>query len=274
MNINDLRIHVDDSGDGELVVFVHGSWSDHHAWDAVIAELRGRRFVSYDRRGHGSSECPPGQGAVAQDVDDLAALVDALDAGPAHLVGNSLGAQIALRTAIEHPGLVRSLALHEPGFWGLAPEDDPVATIVAAVQPALERLAAGAWEDGARLFAEQIFGPGTWDTVVPAELKRTMVANAPTFLDEERDPDIASLDVDGLARVVAPTLLSDGAESHPAFAVVIERLAALLPHAERATLAGAGHVPHRTHPVDYTALLSSFWAAPAARRRDAASAMR
>ena len=252
------KIHVEESGYGEPVVFVHGSWSDHHAWDALVRELPADlRLVRYDRRGHGASECPPGPGSVADDVDDLAAVVEAV--GPAHLVGNSLGSQIALRMAIARPDLVRSLALHEPGFWDLARDDAAVTALVAATRPVVERLAAGAWEDGAQLFAEQVFGPGAWEAVVPAELKRTMIANAPTFLDEERDPGIASLDVPGLANVTAPALLSTGDKSDPAFRAVVKRLAPLLPHAELTMVAGAGHIPHRTHPAEYAALLNEFW---------------
>jgi pimeloyl-ACP methyl ester carboxylesterase len=46
-------------------------------------------------------------------VDDLAAFLRAIDAVPAHLVGNSWGAFIALLTAIRHPDLVRTLVLEE-----------------------------------------------------------------------------------------------------------------------------------------------------------------
>src|SRR5262245_23833728 len=106
MRINGLHIHVDESGVGEPVVFVHGSWGDHHTWDALVGELpRSFRLVRYDRRGHSESECPPGQGSVSDDVGDLGALVETV--GPAHLVGNSLGAQIALSLAMARPDLVR-----------------------------------------------------------------------------------------------------------------------------------------------------------------------
>jgi pimeloyl-ACP methyl ester carboxylesterase len=55
-----------------------------------------------------------------------------------------------------------------------------------------------------------------------------------------------------------PTLLTCGEETDEAFHVVTDRLAALLPHAERLTIAGAGHVPHRTHPAEYAAILAQF----------------
>ena len=261
--INDLKIHFEASGEGEPVVLVHGSWGDHHSWDQLVPELPdGFRAVRYDRRGHSASERPPGQGSVVEDVADLAALIDTVVAVPAHVVGNSLGAQIALLLAIDRPDLVRSLALHEPGFWSLAPHDTAVLSIQARMAPAIPLLEAGAWLDGARLFADQLFGPGAWDSALPERLKRVMVANAPTYLDEERNPDTYSLDPAPLADVTVPILLTTGDETDAAFVAVTQRLAAAMPHAEWVTLAGAGHIPHRTHPAEYAALLTSFWARP------------
>jgi pimeloyl-ACP methyl ester carboxylesterase len=87
-----------------------------------------------------------------------------------------------------------------------------------------------------------------------------MVANAPTFLDEERAPDNGTVDATRLPAVTVPILLSTGDETHPALQIVTDRLAKELPHAERATIPGAGHIPHRTHPREYAALLLGFWA--------------
>ena len=125
-------------------------------------------------------------------------------------------------------------------------------------------------EDGTRVFAAWVFGPGAWEEAVPDELKRVMLANAATFLDEERAPDNGFVDAPRLHEVTVPILLTTGEDSHPAFHVVTERLVAGLPYAERRTMAGAGHVPHRSHPQEYAALLSSFW--PASTRAETAPA--
>ncbi len=61
------------------------------------------RVLAYDRRGHSRSERPPGQDSIADDVADLAALLDQLDLAPAHLAGFSFGAAIALRLAMTSP---------------------------------------------------------------------------------------------------------------------------------------------------------------------------
>ena len=267
ITVNGLRLQIESSGDGEPVVLVHGSWSDLHSWDALVLPDT-LRVVRYSRRGHSGSECPPGQGTIADDVADLGALVETL--GPAHLVGNSLGAEIALRLAVERPELVRSLALHEPGFWTLVPDDPAVLAIQARLQPAVEKLAAGEIAAGTQAFAEALFGPGAWDEAIPAALKQVMVTNAMTFVDEERSPDNGTLDTTRLP--VLPALLTLGEETDPAFRVVTERLAALLPHADRLTIAGAGHIPHRTHPAEYAGILSRHFAVAAAQRGASQSA--
>ena len=119
--INDVQLYWELSGDGsEPVVLVHGSWGDHHNWDAVVPGLsRQLRVATYDRRGHSRSQRPAGQGRIDQDVDDLAALIELLFSGPAHVVGNSFGAAISLRLAAQRPELFRSLVAHEPPLFGL-----------------------------------------------------------------------------------------------------------------------------------------------------------
>src|SRR5579859_7648939 len=111
--VNEVELYYELEGNGEPLVFVHGSWGDHHNWDPVVTPLaESFRVVTYDRRGHSASERPPGQGSVFEDADDLAALVEHLDLAPAHIVGNSGGAAIVLRAAARHPEIFRTLVVH------------------------------------------------------------------------------------------------------------------------------------------------------------------
>jgi pimeloyl-ACP methyl ester carboxylesterase len=264
ITVNGLRLQIESSGAGEPVVFVHGSWSDLTSGSALAAELPDNLVVRYSRRGHSGSECPPGQGTIEEDVGDLVALLEVV--GPAHVVGNSLGAEIALRGAIARPELVRSLALHEPGFWDLAPADPAVLALRAGLEPAVERLSAGDLAAGTQAFADAVFGPGAWDDALPDALKQVMVSNAMTFVDEECARDNGTLDTTRLSGFTTPTLLTLGDETDPAFRAVTEALARRLPHAQRATIAGAGHIPHRTHPREYAAILTRHFTAVAAQR--------
>src|ERR671933_696304 len=57
------------------------------------------------------------------------------------------------------------------------------------VHVVIELLERGEMESGARQFVETVaFGPGAWEQL-PDELRQTLIFNAPTFLDEQRDPE-------------------------------------------------------------------------------------
>ncbi len=269
--VNGVRLYWEMQGqDGDPVVMVHGSWGDHNNWAPVVPGLAERfRVVTYDRRGHSQSERPPGQGSIHEDAEDLAALVEELGLAPAHIVGNSGGSAVALRLAVRRPELFRSLVVHEPAIF-LVLAGDPQAQAALGqmdtrVRAVIERLEAGDDEGGARLFVETIaFGPDAWPQL-PPPLQATFVRNAPTFLDETRDPDSIGADLEGLRGFDRPTLLSKGDTSAPFFPAVVAKVAAALPHARVHTFAGAGHVPHLSHPADYVRVVGEFLESVAVR---------
>jgi pimeloyl-ACP methyl ester carboxylesterase len=259
-----IRIYWEINGSlGEPIVLVHGSWGDSQNWATVVPALsRSFRVLTYDRRGHSRSERPAGQGSVREDVADLATLLEELRHSPAHVVGNSFGASIVLRLAAERPELFRSLIVHEPPLFGLL-KDEPDAThALAAVQERITTvvsvLSSGDLKAGARQFVETIaFGPGAWSEL-PQEVRDTFVNNAPTWLDEVHDPEALELDLSGLRGFTAPALLTIGDQSPPFFPLVVNRVATAMPHAKMHTYAGAGHVPHLSHPEEYVRVVTEF----------------
>jgi pimeloyl-ACP methyl ester carboxylesterase len=262
IDVNGARLFHLVSGAGEPLVLVHGSWDDHHAWDAVVPALAARHtIITYDRRGHGLSAATR-KPTIHDHVADLAALVDVLAAGPVHLVGNSLGASIALRTAALHPSRFLSLALHEPPLFGTLDRRGPLRPALEALMEAMARvealLRAGRMADAARTFVDEIaLGPGAWEQL-PSSARDRVVGNAPTFLAELEDPDTLDLELSTLSAFRGPALITQGGRSPPLFAAAVERVAAALPRATRHTFAGAGHVPHETHPREYLLRLETF----------------
>jgi pimeloyl-ACP methyl ester carboxylesterase len=264
--LNGVQLYWERAGEsGDSLVLVHGSWGDHHNWDAVVPGLSGSfRVLTYDRRGHSQSERPAGQGSVREDVADLAALIEHLRLGPAHIAGNSFGASIVLRLAGERPDLFRSLIVHEPPLFGLLADDPEGQTVLAEVgrraSAVIELLKAGDNAGGARLFVETIaLGPGTWEQL-PEPMQRTFIVNAPTWLDETQDPEALTLDLARLATFTRPALVSHGGQSPPFFPRVVAKVAQGLGRAEQHTFAGAGHVPHVSHPSDYVETVLRFTA--------------
>jgi pimeloyl-ACP methyl ester carboxylesterase len=260
--INGVSIFLEEFDSGDPLVLVHGSWVDHMEWPFVVPLLAPRfRVTVYDRRGHSQSERLPTQGSIHEDVADLAAIIERAGA-PAHVVGSSMGASISLRLASERPHLIRTLNVHEPPLFDLLLEDASTRPITEELNERFlvvaDSLASGDMEGGARKFVEMVIGPGTWDTMLPDDVKRMLINNAPTFLDETRDPEILTIELKAVSRFQKPVLLTGGSESPPFFAPVLDKLSAVLPNAMRKTFKGAGHIPHVTHPQEYVAAITGF----------------
>jgi pimeloyl-ACP methyl ester carboxylesterase len=248
---------------GDPIVLVHGSWIDHHDWDRVVPLLARRfRVLSYDRRGHSRSERPASRYSIHHDVADLAALIETLRLAPAHIVGNSSGGAIVLRLAGERPHLFRSLIVNEPTVLDLLARDpaarDMFVEAKSRMDAVAERLAAGDMAGGARDFIENVaFGPGAW-AALPAAVRDGVTANAPTFLAEMRDPEFFSIDLQRLRAFAHPALLTLGEHGPPIFPPVVERIAGVLPGAQRHVFANAGHEPEQSHPDVFAATVADF----------------
>jgi pimeloyl-ACP methyl ester carboxylesterase len=261
--VNGVRLAYDEAGAGPPVIWVHGGFTDRHGADLVVPLLSARyRLITYDRRGHSKSERLPGRQGVTDHVADLVALIEQLDAAPAHLLANSDGGEIAIKVAARRPQLVASLCIHEPSLYWILPDDGEFKAVREHIRgwlhPVVAELERGDYEAAARLMMEGVaLGPGSWDAL-PEQTRRTFVHNAPTWLDTARDPSYGFLGTGELGRVSMPVLLTGGDQSDPGDLAIVGRLAAALPHARRHTFADAGHVPHRTHPEEYGRVMLSF----------------
>ncbi|CAM3281207.1 pimeloyl-ACP methyl ester carboxylesterase [Williamsia muralis] len=111
---NGIQLSYEDAGTGPLVVMVMGTGSPGRVWKAhqqPALVKAGYRVITFDNRGISpSSECPGGF-ALADMVADTAALIEFIGAGPAAVVGTSLGAKITQELALARPELVKCAAM-------------------------------------------------------------------------------------------------------------------------------------------------------------------
>ncbi len=124
------------AGTGDVpIVLVHGNCSSSLFFqDFMLALAATRRYTVYapDMRGYGESETLPVDATrgVRDFSDDLDAFVRALGLGSFHLFGWSLGGNVVMQYAIDHPGKLRSLTLEAPGspfgFGGTKVDGTPV----------------------------------------------------------------------------------------------------------------------------------------------------
>ncbi len=258
--INGVRLYWEQHGEsGAPLVLVHGSWGDHHNWDSVVGPLaRSFRVFTYDRRGHSQSEGPATQGSIDEDAEDLASFITSNRLAPAHVAGNSFGAAITLKLAASQPTLLQTITVHEPPLLGMLQGEPMLAPLGEWIAAVVERLKAGDMERGAELFVERALGPGTWNKL-PPEMRRTFVFNAPTFLDEQQQPENAmTVDLARLSAFDRAALVTRGGQSPPFYALILDKIVLALPSARRHVFAAGGHVPHVSHPDEYASVVTRF----------------
>lgn len=234
------RLHYDERGSGAPILCVHGTGSGAFAWAPAIPELARRgRVISYDRRGFPRSRSAEAGRtvSVAEHADDAAALLHALDATPAVVIGRSYGGSVAIDLALRYPAYVRALVLLEGVPESLDPEAERWVRGVAE-----RTLAAG--ERGPAAAAESLFrqvlGDEGWSGL-DHETRRRFLDNGPAILAELSGgwlPDIRPAD---LGRIGKPTLLVAATDSPPAFRRVHDVAAAAMPDA-RTAMVGGGHL--------------------------------
>ena len=252
--------HVEVAGEGDPIVFVHGGWTDGSRWSQVVPGLaETNTVVTYDRRGHSRSVW---SGPVTRrtDENDLIDLIERLDLGPAHLVGNSYGGAIVLGVASRRPDLVRSVSAHEPPLLSVAAfatrlrfEFDRILRLFDDLACSIGK---GETESAVATFVDDVvFVPGAW-SMMPDSLKALMISNADTFVGMLEDPlwHAVPRPSDGV-----PVMLTDGAASPYWLPAIV---AALIDrpyrHAQHVTFAGAGHAPQASHPAEFVEVTRSF----------------
>ncbi|MFE1168059.1 alpha/beta fold hydrolase [Nocardiopsis sp. NPDC058789] len=114
VEVNGLRLHVAEQGEGPLVLLLHGFPESWYSWRhqfAVLADA-GYRVVAPDQRGYARSDRAPSteEYSLPHLVGDVTALIGALGAEEAVVVGHDWGAVVAWTTALLRPDLVRAVA--------------------------------------------------------------------------------------------------------------------------------------------------------------------
>lgn len=110
--VNGVRLYYEISGPerAEAVVLNNGIFMNTASWGMQLPDLIGRyRVLAWDMRGQGQSEHPEGDYSMELHADDLAALMAALELGPAHMVGTSYGGSLGLVMGLRHPARCRSV---------------------------------------------------------------------------------------------------------------------------------------------------------------------
>jgi pimeloyl-ACP methyl ester carboxylesterase len=116
LSVGDIQVYYERTGVGQPILLIHGLGSSARDWELQVPAFAPQfQVIAADLRGHGRSAKPRGRYSISLFAGDMAALLRALGAGPAHVVGLSLGGMVALELALSSPEIVRSLVIINSG---------------------------------------------------------------------------------------------------------------------------------------------------------------
>ncbi len=256
--IDGVRWAYDEVGEGPLLLLFHGTLSGKAVYAEQLPTLSRRcRVVAVDWPGHGDSGFDPGGWTVADLVDAVPRLIDALGERTAILAGVSQGGAISMRVALRSPERVTGLITMSAG------PDRPADQAIAMITRVGQVLANGA-DSERRSALEEVqrnafHAPG-WVDAHPAaaawELE-LMLGHPPEAMPHAtRIPATYDSIEDRLGEIQCPALVIWG--EHDVRAFWGPRMAELMPNARLITLPGAGHHVTLDAPDATTAAIAEF----------------
>ena len=239
------------SGEGspeprDTLICLHCSASSGRQWKALADSLADDLTVlTPDLLGYVERTPWPVGAALSLDdeVEHLAPLITA-QAGRIHLLGHSYGGAVALQIALRWPDRIKSLTLYEPVRFRLLldrPALTPLAYDVIRLARSVQRLAEPAPADAAARFVDYWSGDGAWAQTSPARRQALALRMSKVGAEFTAALEDSAQEAD-YARLRMPVRLLGGDRSPAPVRMILERLAHLLPNAERVTLAGLGHM--------------------------------
>jgi 3-oxoadipate enol-lactonase len=251
-SIDGVTLHYRLSGapNGVPLVCINSLGTNFHIWDEVLPLIgRGRRILTYDKRGHGLSDAPPGPCSIDDHVADLLGLAAQVGFERSDLCGLSIGGMIAMRAAVIAPQSVRRLILSDTA---------PSIGTAAAWNARISRVEA----EGMRAIAEAVLGgwvsPGFrerrpadyagWLNMLERAPAEGYTASCAAVRDAELAPDAR--------QVTAPTLVIVGEHDASTPPAAARALAAMIAGAQLRQIAGAGHLPVLEQAEAFATLLN------------------
>lgn len=249
-------------GEGELLLFIHGSLCDYRYWQPQMSGLSEYyRCVSVSLTHYWPAAAPtPDQPfSWSRHADEIAQFIDALGAGPAHVIGHSRGGSVAYHFARRYPDHLQSLMLADPGGPVQMPGQSLAKlpeTVNALRARAVQLIESGDVNGGLELFVDSVSRPGFWGKSTQS-FRQMATDNAHTLGPQFLDP-LAAYTREEAAEVTCPVLLIDGELSPQMFQRAAAALEEWMPDARRATVEGASHGMNLARPGAFNDLVDHF----------------
>lgn len=256
--LDGIRLHyrIDGDPEGAPVVFANSLGTDFRLWDKVIARLpqQGLKYIRYDKRGHGLSECPDAPYAMGALVRDVEMLMDHLEVRDAIFVGLSIGGMIAQGLAAKRLDLVRAMVLSNTGAR-IGTRDMWAERIAGVKAGGIEALADAIMQ---RWFAAPFHKTDEFHAW------RNMLVRTPAQGYMGCSHAIAGTDFyTTTASLRLPTLGIAGSEDGSTPPDLVRETVGLVPGSQFHLIRGVGHLPCVEAPDEFARVLSEFIAAQA-----------
>ena len=264
-----VTLHVEETGEGEPLLFIHEFAGDHRSWEPQVRFFSASfRCVTYAARGYPPSDVPTDPAAYSQTraVADAVAVLDGLSIARAHVVGLSMGGFTALHLAMAHADRVSSAVVAGAGY-GAQPERAD-----AFRAESMKTAAAFAAEGAAKVAERYAVGPARvqfqnknprgWAEFAAALAAHSSLGSALTMRGvQAARPSLYAL-TDELARVRTPVLVLVGDEDEGCLepAMMLKRT---IPAAGLVVLPNTGHTANLEEPDVFNHVVDRFLAAVA-----------
>jgi pimeloyl-ACP methyl ester carboxylesterase len=253
---NGLEISYERVGEGPPLVFVHGAASDARLWRPQLAALAYEfTVVAWDEPGAGHSSHVPADFGLADYASCLAALIDALALGPAHVAGISWGGTVVQELYRQHSELVATLILVDTyaGWKGSLPEEEVRARLDGAYQALMVP---------AEKFDPTRALPGWFAGDPPAEFVPLLEDMAAAVRPESMRVALSVMaetdQRDLLPRITVPTLLIWGELDARSPLSVARQFEQAIPDTKLIVIPGAGHVSNLEQPERFNEAVREF----------------
>lgn len=242
--------------DGPPLLALHGILVGTSNWIHQVLRLPRFRWLLPHLRGHGMSPPPMPRQTIEEAALDVASVLDAEQVERTVVLGNSLGATIALALALMRPERIAGLVLVEPSLPALAGEEEQE-RLRRSAQLVRSLLAADRIDEALAHFLEPRLGPDWRQKAGQRRLEewRRNVLHTPAWIDAVLAFDPGPVPLAALDR---PTLLVFGEKTQPGYRQTVFHLADLLQTAEVVSIPDAGHGAPVDNPEAFNATLLDF----------------
>jgi 3-oxoadipate enol-lactonase len=244
------KLYYEAAGSGPAIVLIHDGLLHSEVWDGQWGEFsKDYRVIRYDRRGYGRSSAPT---APYSNVDDLQAVLGAVDVQRATLIGSSTGGQLALDFALTHPDIVEALILVGAPIDGLGYSAHFMQRYYAILNPDEGTFITKCVED------RYIIAPSN---KAARERARSLLKANPQNIRDDHSRYAKAWEQDmlaGLSRIRVPTLILVGAEDIADVHAHAGAIEAGIPGSQRAVIANAGHLPYFEQPEAFNEVVGQF----------------